>query len=341
MSYVLSLLDKSPIDGGEGATEALARTVALAQRAERWGFHRFWVAEHHHTAQLASSSPEVLIAYLLAHTRTIRVGSGGVMLQHYSPYKVAENFNLLAALAPGRVDLGVGKAPGGLPLSTRALQAAIDPARKPGFAEQLAQLDAFLDDTIADADPLAGVSATPRPAVPAQRFLLGASVESAQLAAAEGWAFVHASHINGDPVLLEQVFATYRAVSGGKAPLLAVGIIVAETEARAERLAAGLQHFKVHIDNGQSVNVGSIAQAEEYVRQAGAKDYRIEEKPSSVIHGTAERVRAELDRLHRQHGVREFIIDTPIATAAERLLSIELLAQAHFEPVRKHAGAAV
>ncbi|OWJ68627.1 LLM class flavin-dependent oxidoreductase [Inquilinus limosus] len=330
MSYLLSLLDKSPIAGGEGAAEALARTVALAQRAERWGFHRFWVAEHHDTAQLASSSPEVLIAYLLAHTARIRVGSGGVMLQHYSPYKVAENFNLLAALAPGRVDLGVGKAPGGLPLSARALQAAVDPTRKPSFAEQLAQLDAFLDDTVPQADPLAGVRATPRPAVKAERFLLGASVESAQLAAAEGWSYVHAGHLNGDPALLERVFAAYRAVSAGWTPLLAVGVIAAETEARAERLAANLRMFKVHVDTGQSVTVGSVAQAEEYVRQAGAREYRIEEKAPSVIHGTAERVRAELERLHRLHGVREFVIDTPIADGAERLASIELLAQAHF-----------
>ncbi len=330
MSYLLSLLDKSPIAGGEGATEALARTVALAQLAERWGFHRFWVAEHHDTPQLASSSPEVLIAYLLAHTSRIRVGSGGVMLQHYSPYKVAENFNLLAALAPGRVDLGIGKAPGGLPLSTRALQAAVDPARKPSFAELLAQLDAFLDDTVAEADPLAGVKATPRPAVKAERFLLGASVDSAQLAAAEGWSYVHAGHLNGDPALVERVFDAYRAVSAGWAPLLAVGVIAAETAARAERLAANLRMFKVHVDTGQSVTVGSVAQAEEYVRQAGAREYRIEEKAPSVIHGTAERVRAELERLHRQHGVREFVIDTPIADGAERLASIELLAPAHF-----------
>ena len=161
MNYLLSLLDKSPVADGEGATEALARTVALARRAEHWGFHRFWVAEHHDTPKLASPSPEVLIAYLLARTTRIRVGSGGVMLQHYSPYKVAENFNLLAALAPGRVDLGIGKAPGGLPLSTRALQAAIDPQRRPSFAEQLAQLDAFLDDTIAE--PTRWPASSPRP----------------------------------------------------------------------------------------------------------------------------------------------------------------------------------
>ncbi|WP_333621410.1 MsnO8 family LLM class oxidoreductase, partial [Pantoea septica] len=123
MSYRLSLLDKSPVLADEPASSALQRTLQLAQQAERWGYHRFWLAEHHNTAQLASPSPEVLIAWIIAQTQHIRVGSGGVMLQHYSPYKVAENFNLLASLAPGRIDLGVGKAPGGLPLSTRALQA--------------------------------------------------------------------------------------------------------------------------------------------------------------------------------------------------------------------------
>src|SRR5688572_21880212 len=120
MSYALSVLDKSPVLRGETSTQALQRTVALARRAEALGYQRFWVAEHHNTRDLASSSPEVLLAHLAARTEHIRIGSGGVMLQHYSPYKVAENFNLLQALAPGRIDIGIGKAPGGLPLSTRA-----------------------------------------------------------------------------------------------------------------------------------------------------------------------------------------------------------------------------
>lgn len=110
MSYRLSILDKSPLGEGETAAMALARTLRLAQQAEEWGYHRFWIAEHHNTPQLASPSPELVIAWILGQTQRIRVGSGGVMLQHYSPYKVAENFNLLASLAPGRVDLGVGKA---------------------------------------------------------------------------------------------------------------------------------------------------------------------------------------------------------------------------------------
>ncbi len=127
MSYRISILDKSPLAAGETAAQALTRTLTLAQQAEAWGYHRFWIAEHHNTDQLASPSPEVVIAWILGQTRQIRVGSGGVMLQHYSPYKVAENFNLLASIAPGRVDLGVGKAPGGLPLSTRALQQGLHP----------------------------------------------------------------------------------------------------------------------------------------------------------------------------------------------------------------------
>lgn len=147
MSYRISILDKSPLAAGETAAQALARTLTLAQHAEAWGYHRFWVAEHHNTDQLASPSPELVIAWLLGHTRRIRLGSGGVMLQHYSPYKVAENFNLLAALAPGRIDLGVGKAPGGLPLSTRALQQGLHQEEKGTFADQLAQLDNWLSLT--------------------------------------------------------------------------------------------------------------------------------------------------------------------------------------------------
>lgn len=330
MGYALSLLDKSPIHDGETASTALKRTVALARQAEQWGFHRFWVAEHHDAPTLASSSPEVLIAFLLANTSRIRVGSGGVMLQHYSPYKVAENFNVLAALGPGRVDLGVGKAPGGLPFSTRALQGVIPRTQKQDFSAQLAQLSAFLDQGLPADDPLAGVQATPRPAIAANRFLLGASVDSALLAASQGWDFVFASHLNGDETILQQTLDAYRKAAHGRAPLLAVGIVAAETDAEADRLTGNIQHFKVHVDNGQSVTVGSVEQAEEYARQAGAASYRIEKKTPNVLRGAARTVSDQLDRLHDRYGIGEFIIDTPINDAAKRLRSIELLAQAQF-----------
>ena len=149
MSYKLSILDQSPIFPGDTAATALQKTVLLAQKAEEWGYSRFWVSEHHHTVQLAGSSPEVLIAYLAARTNKIKVGSGGVMLQHYSPYKVAENFHVLSNLAPGRVDLGVGKAPGGLPLSTKALQYGTVNDGK-DFPERLSFLRELIENSIAE-----------------------------------------------------------------------------------------------------------------------------------------------------------------------------------------------
>ncbi|WP_413481462.1 LLM class flavin-dependent oxidoreductase [Serratia proteamaculans] len=323
MAYALSVLEKSPIAEGETAAQALTRTLHLAQQAEIWGYRRFWLAEHHNTAQLACPSPEVLIAYLLGQTSRIRIGSGGVMLQHYSAYKVAENFNLLATLAPGRVDLGVGKAPGGLPLSTQALQAAHDQQNKPDFPQQLAQLNAYLND---DAQP--GLSATPQPAQPAQRFLLGASSESAQLAAEHGWAFVFAAQLNGNPEDIQRALAYYAEQSGGRKALLAVAVIVADTTEQAQALAAGIQQYRVHVAGGQSVTVGSLEQAESYVQQAGATDYRIEPRESHILLGTAQQVRSQLDQLHRQYGVEEFVIDTPISAPAARLASLQLLAQA-------------
>src|ERR671918_1205124 len=118
----LSILDQSPVNESETGPEALQHTIELVMKAEEWGYHRFWVAEHHDSGRNMGSSPEVLVSHLLARTTRIRIGSGGVMLQHYSPYKVAENFNVLASLAPGRVDLGIGRGPGGMPQSTKALK---------------------------------------------------------------------------------------------------------------------------------------------------------------------------------------------------------------------------
>ena len=231
MSWRISILDKSPIAENETAADALARTLALAQQAENLGYHRFWIAEHHNTPHLASPSPELLIAWILGQTTRLRVGSGGVMLQHYSPYKVAENFNVLAALAPGRVDLGVGKAPGGLPLSTRALQQGLNQQEKGSFAEQLAQLDRWIRPEHQSHEE--AVRATPLPPLPAEGFLLGASIDSALLAAGLGWHFVFAAHLNGDPELLREVVSTWRKNSA-RDVIVAVQAIVAPTQAEAK-----------------------------------------------------------------------------------------------------------
>jgi luciferase family oxidoreductase group 1 len=318
MTYRLSLLDKSLVHSGESPADALARTVDLAKTAERLGYHRFWLAEHHGFRTHASSAPEILIGYILAQTSRIRVGSGGVMLQHYSPYKVAETFNLLAGLAPGRVDLGVGKAPGGFPLSTQALQAARDPARTADFAEQVRQLDSFLS-----AAP--GALAMPLPPSPPERFLLGASVASAVLAGENGWDFVFAGQFNGDSELIGRSFDAYRRYTS-KPPMLSVVALAAETQEAAERRVAGIRMFKMHLPDGQGVNLGHPDQAIEYARQAGITDYRVEEIRPSILAGTPDVVHAEFDRLQSTFGIREFIIDTPPAPPADRLASVELLA---------------
>ncbi len=322
--YALSLLDKSPISSGESAVTALSNTVKLAKRAEELEYRRFWVAEHHGSTELASSAPEVLIAWILSHTSRIRVGSGGVMLQHYSPYKVAEVFNLLTSLAPGRVDLGIGKAPGGLPQSTQALQ--VYRAAKPEFEEQLGELEAFLAHS-AEAETVAERAFSgPRPLVAAERFLLGASPDSARLAARHGWHFVFAGHLNGDPDNLRLSLETYRQ-QAGKAPILALAAYASENAADAAALVSELKIFKVFLDNGQSVSVGSRNQAEEFARQAGVKEFRIEERKPSVLHGTPENIHAELSRLSSLYGIEEFVLEPPAVGIDRRLASIELLAR--------------
>lgn len=323
MSYRLSLLDKSPIAKGETAHEALQRTLALAQAAERLGFHRFWVAEHHDTAELASSAPELVIAWLLAGTRRIRIGSGGVMLQHYSPYKVAESFNTLAAIAPGRVDLGVGKAPGGLPFSTKALQSEREAGRKLEFDRLLGDLTTFLDGTQGNDR----ARATPVPAAAPERFLLGASVDSAELAAGQGWGFVFARHLNGDEALLAASVERYRQLTG-RPPVVAVAAILTRDGNEARAQGDKFRPLKLHIAGRQSVTVGSEEQAREFARQAGVADYRTEPATPSIVTGAPRDLLNELDRLSDRLGLTEFIVDL-FNQGDSRLEAVELLAAAH------------
>jgi len=327
MPYALSLLDKSPIPAGATAAEALAHTVSLARRAEELGYKRFWVAEHHGTPFLASTAPEALAAYLLAATSRIRIGTGGVMLQHYSPFKVAETFRVLENLAPGRVDLGVGKAPGGLPHATQALQAFHDKSVKPDFEAALEQLDGFLKGALPEPHPLSKAQPKPDIASLPERILLGASPDSAALAARLDWDFCYAGHFNGDPAQIERTFAAYRPASGRR-PQLALFAVAASTRERAAELVGELKLFTLHMPGGQRVNLPTLEGVEAFVREAGVTDYRVEEKRPQVIADTPERIRAQLDELTVLFNVGEFIIDNPVPTFADRLASVELLGQA-------------
>lgn len=318
MSFNLGILDKSPVGPGSDGAAAIASTLALARHADGLGYKRFWLAEHHGNRGLASAAPEVLIAHILALTRTIRVGSGGVLLQHYSPYKVAELFGVLASLAPGRVDLGVGKSPGGLPNATRAIQSELAGGSARDLGRKLAELDTFLKGQ-------GGAEIHPAPPILPERFLLGGSVGSAEQAANLGWNFVHAGHQDGDYDNTRKTLDAYEAIAGRR-PVLAIAAFAAPTRTEAEDRVAELRIVKLHFPDGHAVNLGSAEAAAEYARQYGTDDYRIEEKHPTVIAGTASYVRDALHDLHETLGVAEFILDLPVTDPASRLKSIELTA---------------
>jgi luciferase family oxidoreductase group 1 len=324
MSYRLSLLDKSPIAENETAQDALNRTLQLAQQAERGGFHRFWIAEHHNTSQLASPSPELLIAWIAGQTQRIRIGSGGVMLQHYSPYKVAENFNVLASLAPGRIDIGIGKAPGGLPLSTRALQRGLHPEDKGALPTNSVSWITGL--TRSRLLPMRNLWPPRRFPQNVRRGFCSARALRARLAAKLDWNFVFAAHLNGDRTLLRDVVTQWRALSQ-RDLIVAVQVIVADTQNDAERLAQQVEIWGVELENGQRVSVASEAQAQAFARQAGSPAVRIFRREPSLIKGTAETVLAGLDALAAEFGVDEFILDNPLVDPNARIASLRLLSE--------------
>src|SRR5579862_7738491 len=208
-SMRLSVLDQSPIAEGSTGGQALHNTLDLARSCDGLGYHRYWVAEHHGGAMLAGPSPEALIGPLAAATAAIRVGSGGVMLPHYSPLKVAETFSLLAGLFPGLIDLGIGRASGTDPLTTFALQRDRRQAAPDDFPQQLAELLAYLDDTLPDEHPFQRLAATlpGRPEVP-EPWMLGSSPQSAIWAAQLGLPYAFADFINREGA---EIAALYRS----------------------------------------------------------------------------------------------------------------------------------
>ncbi|WP_194541159.1 LLM class flavin-dependent oxidoreductase [Paenibacillus sp. JZ16] len=330
MGITISVLDQSPMYPGETAAEAFAHTVLLAQKSEELGFRRFWVSEHHDSDHVAGSSPEVLISYLLAKTRTIRVGSGGVMLQHYSPYKVAENFNVLAALAPGRVDLGIGRAPGGLPRSTQALQRGVQ--EDASLTDKIVELRKFVHNTLEEDHPLAGLRAAPLPETAPELYVLGASAGSAEIAAGLGLPYVFSLFINGEESAALEAIRVYRSTfdyTHGREPeiLVALSVIVADTEAEAAELAGAMKLVKIHLASGRTLTLGTREQAEEFGRQAG-EPYTIEEQEPFITKGTKETVREQLLRLQQASGVDEIIVTSNIQPFAKRIRSFELLSEA-------------
>ena len=325
----LSILDQSPMNGTESATEAFQHTIELAQKAEEWGYHRFWVAEHHGSSRVMGSSPEVLISHLLAKTDRIRVGSGGVMLQHYSPYKVAENFNVLASLAPGRVDLGIGRGPGGLPQSTKALQWDAANGTMP-LSEKVTELQRFLHNRLGKDHPFHGLKASPLAPQPPDLFLLGTNASSGEFAAQLGLPYVFALFLHNDEDVMFQAVQTYRDrfdFEAGNRPqaMLALTVIVADTDEEAACYASRVKVVRIHLESGRTLTVGNLESGEEFGRQSGEK-YEIDVSDANVVHGCPKTALDKLLAIQSVYQADEIFAVTAIDSFQKRLRSYQLLA---------------
>ncbi|HEV8615436.1 MAG TPA: LLM class flavin-dependent oxidoreductase [Methylomirabilota bacterium] len=327
---LLSVLDQSPVRTGATASDAIRETLELARAADRLGYHRYWLAEHHSTPGLAGPSPEVLIPQVAALTSGIRVGSGGVMLQHYSPLKVAESFRVLETLYPGRIDLGIGRAPGSDPLTARAL-AGGGGSTVERFPQQIADLLGFLHGDLSPEHPFARILAMPSGPGAPEVWLLGSSDQSAAMAAHFGTAFSFAHFINSDGGAgITRAYARqFKPSPYLSAPhaSVAVFVVCAESAAEAERLAQSRDLFIVRLHTGRTGRYPTVAEAEAH--PYNAHEWMIvEQARRRRVVGTPEQCRAQLLALGADYGVDEFVVVTITETYATRLRSYELLADA-------------
>jgi luciferase family oxidoreductase group 1 len=327
----LGVLDQSPVRSGMTPAEAIQETLELAQVADRLGYHRYWVAEHHSTPGLAGSSPEVLIGQIAARTRRLRVGSGGVMLSHQSALKVAESFRVLEALFPGRIDLGIGRAPGSDQRTARALRHGTEALGMEHFPQQVADLLAFLRDALPVGHPFAGVQAMPTGPTMPETWLLGSSDQSAAVAAHLGTAFSFAHFINseGGAEITRAYARHFRSSADLTAPRVSAAVfaLAADTEAEARRLARSRELFLLRLYTGRAGRYPSVEEAEAYPYSAHELALLPHLRRRAIV-GTPEAVRDGLLALAEEYGVDELIIVTITHDPKARAHSYELLARA-------------
>jgi luciferase family oxidoreductase group 1 len=333
----LSVLDQSPVSDGFTPAEALRNTIELARLADKLGYERYWIAEHHAMATLASPAPEILLARIGAETSSIRIGSGGVLLPHYSPLKVAETFRMLHAMYPGRIDLGIGRAPGGSGLEAFALRRdRTERLQNDDFEEQLIELLAFLHHEFPSEHPFARIKVSPdMPGAP-DVWLLGSSSWSSDLAAKLGlpYAFAHFISPEETPACLENYWMHFLPSKHLTKPraIIALGVICADTEAEARRLYTSAQLLIRRIrQQGKRLPVPTPEQAiaelgeqalasDSFARGAGAW-------PRYVV-GAPEQVRDELERMASSLHVEELMIVAILHDYQARQRSYRLVAEA-------------
>ena len=326
----LGVLDQSPVVSGHTPAQAVAETVALAERAEALGYSRYWLAEHHAIAALADPCPEILLARIGAATSRIRVGTGGVLLPYYSPLKVAEVFRMLEALFPGRIDLGIGRAPGGDQLTAQAVSRGHYTFAE-DFPQQVRDLAGFLDGTLPSSHPFARVRAQPGGESAPEMWLLGSSDYSGGLAALLGlrFAFAHFITAQGGDAVMHAYKAEFVPSAREPEPrsLLCVFVLCAETDAEAERLAAPIDLRRLHMALGVDAPVPTDAEAAAREYDDRERAY-IRSQRARLVLGNPDTVRAKLLRLAADYAADELMILTITGDYRTRRRSYELVAKA-------------
>ena len=330
MTLRLSVLDQSPIPQGMSGGDALRNSIDLARTADRLGYHRYWLAEHHASSALAGASPEVLIGPIAAATSRIRVGSGGIMLPHYSPLKVAEAFSMLAGLYPDRIDLGLGRAPGSDQATAYALQRDRRQRSPDDFPNQLAELLAYFDDAMPEGHPFARYGATlPGGADKPEAWLLGSSPDSARWAAEVGLPYCFADFINPHGAGIAAAYAReFQPSARLAAPEVAVAVwtICADSLEDAERLASSSRMMMARLlTTGQTGPVvppeDALAWLAANPQAQGAGGRR------RVVLGDPATVRAGIDAAAAEYGAGEVLLVNILHDHAARVRSYELVAK--------------
>jgi luciferase family oxidoreductase group 1 len=330
MTY-LSILDQSPIRSGATPADAVDETLRLAEFVDRLGYCRYWLAEHHSSNGLAGSSPEILIPLVASRTERIRVGSGGVMLSHYSPLKVAENFRMLETLFPGRIDLGIGRAPGSDQLTDQALTAGPGALGPEHYPAQVRDLIGYLEGRLPDDHPFARISVMPAGPGAPDVWMLGSSNQSAMLAAYFGrpYSFAHFITAEGGPEAMEYYRRNYSPSERAPEPRGSIGVFVlcADSDEAAERLMRSRDLWTLRQRRGITAPVPTFEEADAYdyePRDLAMIAYNRER----CVWGTPDKVKAALLELGQRYGVDEFVLLTICARFEDRLRSYELLAEA-------------
>lgn len=327
--FRLSVLDQTPIRKDADASSALQESIRLARLADHLGYTRYWLSEHHNTTTLAGAAPEILIARLAAETHHIRLGSGGIMLPNHSTLKVAENFRLLEALYPGRIDLGLGRAPGGDRLTAQLLNPnnTFDPQ---DYINQIRDLEAFLTDTPGPGNFEGKIRAIPSIPTRPHLWMLTSSGESAFLAAHFGMALCYAQFINpvGGPEAIRAYRSRFKPSADLAAPKAAVGIFAfcSEDPKKVEETQALIDYRLLGFEKGQYDEIPTVAAALAYEYTPAEKQRVLHNRQRTAV-GTPEQLKRKFESMAAEFDVDEFVISTFTEKQADRLHSYELLAQ--------------